>query len=232
MRLQMLLFALLIFFVCSAQHLEKNSICISTPVIWTHAEALFFSLGNPRYSGGTTTNYGINLQYSRSIYKNFSGQIGVGYFNQSFNIERPVRYEDATSTNRLYYTQSYSYDNLHLIVGINYAKNIVNTSYIANAGISYNYLHSYRQKYVIYKTTGTQQINHKSMPLGDIINLNFGLERYIGKEFSIKISGIFSLYTKWRNDETFFKSQYSDDSQQAAINKYSIGTAFSVNYNF
>lgn len=231
MKLQMLLLALAGFFFCQAQKPKQNSISVSVPVIWAKTETLYFTLGNPRYSGSTTTNSGVNVNYSRKLYKAFYGMLGVGYFNQSFNIVRPVDYDDG-STNLLYHTESYSYKNIWMSLGVKYHKSFINESNVAKAGISYNYLHSYEQKYVISQANGVQQVNQLSLPLCDMFNLDLGLERYFGKIFSIELDGMFSLYTKWRNDKMFFKCEYSNDSQRAANNKSSIGLNFSTRFHF
>lgn len=210
---------------------REQKIGISVPVIWTQAEGLYFSLGNPRYSSGTTTNYGINLQYQRTVYKNFSGCIGFGYFHQGFNIKRPFKYADPDSTKLLYHTSSYSYENLHLLVGLTYKKRL-DKNYKANAGINYSHLLSYRQKYVVSEIYGATQVNDNHLPLCDMIGFQLGVERYLGKRFSVEMNCMVSLYTKWRNDNIFYWFSYSDESQLTATSSFSAGTTLSINYHF
>jgi hypothetical protein len=61
------------------------------------------------------------------------------------------------------------------------------------------------------------------MTPGNFITLNVGAEKEITKKLSTGLSFILPLSTKWNDDGTFFKYDYSDDTQQIARNRFSIG---------
>lgn len=208
---------------------KVNTVGISIPVIWNNSEATYYALGNRKEPSGKGTSYGININHSRTLYKNLYGIVGIGYFKQSFNIKRPFSF--ASPTEPLFRTEFYYYNNLHWFIGLGYRK-IINEKFILNSKINYNYFHSFRQKYIVNKEFKTWQVNKKSISLGQMINLNLGLEENINNKFSIGVDAIFPLFAKWNNDEIFFKYDYSNDTQQIARNKFSIGIAISCYYHF
>lgn len=222
--------ALLLSISIHAQKPRENSIGVSGLGMRSSSEALYFSLGSPKRPNSKTTNYGVNVNYSRRIYKEFYGMLGVGYFKQSFSIVRPFRYTEPIEVLR--HTKSYSYRNLYLLAGIKYKRTIINENYKVQGGINYSYLHSYQQNYRVNGSNNLQQTNNVSLPLCDIISLDIGIERKFGKRFSIELDGMLPFYVKWRMDDMFFRYDYSEDSQRAAINNFSIGSMFSVLYHF
>ena len=209
-----------------------NAIGISIPVIWNNSEATYYSLGNRKEPKGKGTSYGVNINYSRSIYKNLFGIVGIGYFNQSFGIVRPFNFTAPDGTKPGVYTKTYAYNNIHFFIGLGYKMNVSKNLSIKGAAL-YNLYNSYRQKYAPSNFfVGINQINHKSLSIGNIINLNLGVEKQVTKKISIGIDLLLPLSTRWNNDEIFFKLGYSNDEQQIARNKFSIGTMVSCRYHF
>ncbi len=154
---------------------KSNSIGISIPIIWNNSEATFYSLGNRKEPTGKGMSYGININYSRTVYKNLFGVLGIGYFRQVFGIERPFNYITPDGTKPMVYTKAYIYNTVHLIAGIGYQKKL--NGVLSVKGIaSYNWYNSYRQKYSPGNVfVGNSQINHKSIALGNMINLSMGI---------------------------------------------------------
>lgn len=207
---------------------KLSTVGISIPLIWNNSEAIFYRLGSPMYPSGKAISYGININYSRTIYKNLYGIIGVGYFKQKFGIIRPFNYD---SPDRFgFATDSYSYYNAHLFGGLGYKLTAGKTVAIIG-NITYNQLYSFRQKY-INRSPVPSQINHKSISIGRMINMSVGIEKNISRKISIGLDATIPLSTHWNNDEMFYKNEYSNDTQQIGRNKFSIGTIISCNYHF
>ncbi len=213
------------------QNEKLSAVGISIPIIWNNSEGTYYSLGNRREPNGKGTSYGINLNYSRTIYKNIFGTVGVGYFNQVFGIKRPFDFTSPNGTQPLVQTESYLYNNLHLIVGIGYQMKL-NKTLLINGVVTYNIYNSYRQKYNQGYIPNYSQINHKSLAIGNIVNLNIGLEKQLSKKLSVGIDLLLPISTHWNNDEIFYKYDYSNDTQQIGRNRFSIGTIISCKYHF
>ncbi|MBX9785139.1 MAG: hypothetical protein K2X48_17770 [Chitinophagaceae bacterium] len=227
-----LLISIICITVRAQSKFEKTSkLGISIPAIWNNSEATYYTLGKRNTPNGKSISYGVNLNYSKTIYNGLFAKIGVGYFKQSFGIRRPFEYTSPVSL--LYSTQFYKYDNIIVLIGIGYSKRISSIS-IFSFNLNYNNMRSFRQKYTVYKDSdyNTFQVNTKSLNIGQIINTGFGIERNINNKFSIEAELILPIYTKWNNDEIFFKYDYSNDTQQIARNKFSLGAAITVYYHF
>ena len=206
----------------------KSSIGVTIPVIWNNSEATYYQLGSPKYRSGKATSYGLNIDYSHSLYNGIYGKLGVGYFKQSFGIIRPFRYE--SPLNLLYSTDSYHYDNVQLFCGIGY-KLSISKWILLNGNVTYNQYYSYRQKYINHSPVASQ-VNHKSISLGRMVNLEFGEESRISKKISIVTNIVYPVCIHWNNDEIFINNHYSSNEQQIARNKFSAGVVVSCNYNF
>lgn len=204
-----------------------NNIGISIPIIWNNSEATFYRLGSPKYPRGKAISYGININHSRSIYRKLYGIIGAGYFKQAFGIKRPFRY--ASPNDLGYATDSYKYHNAHLYGGLGWKLSVAK-AFAINGNITYNQLYSFRQKYV--NSPVPSQINNESISIGRMINLSAGMEKKINGRISIGLDATIPLSTHWNDDDIFIKYGYSDDTQQIARNKFSIGTIISCNYHF
>lgn len=208
-----------------------NQIGISTPFIWSHSEASFYSLGALKHPSGKDMNYGIALNYSRSIYNRFFGIIGIGYFNQRFSIQRPFNYVTPDNTKPLIATKYYAYYNIYWMAGVGY-KQILTKDLAVKGVISYNNYNSYRQRYAQEYYPGINEVYKKNIPIGYMINLNAGIEKNITKRISVGTGIVLPLQIHWNNDNIFINNFYSPSEQQIASNIFSIGIAFSCNYRF
>lgn len=206
-----------------------KSLGISIPVIWNNSEATFYRLGSPMYPSGKATSYGININYSRTIFKNIYGIIGIGYFKQKFGIIRPFTYDSPIQFG--WVTDSYRYDNIHLSGGLGYNLQI-NKVFSIKGSIVYNQFYSFRQKYINHSSIQDPQVKNKFFSTGRAININVGLERSITNKISFSIYASFPFFIHWNKDEIFNDSGYSNDEQQIARNKFSLGTILSCNYHF
>lgn len=208
----------------------RSAIGISIPVILNNSEATYYNLGSPRYPNGRSVSNGVNINYSHTLNNNLYGKIGIGYFNQFFKIVRPFNYYDNPGQ-LLYSTQSYNYNNVQLFAGFGYIKEI-NRNEILNGYISYSYFNSFNQKYLVKESNKVWQVNKKSLPLGEMINFEIGIQRSISKTISLGANLVIPLYTHWNKDKIFINSFYSNDEQQIARTRFSIGAALSCYYNF
>lgn len=225
----MILFALISCFNAISQPIKtKGSIGISIPVIWNNSEATFYRLGSPMFPHGNAISYGVNTNYSRTIYKSIYGIVGFGYFKQTFGIIRPFNYDSPIQFG--WATNSYSYDNVQLYGGVGYKRAVTRTISINVAAI-YSQYYSFRQKY-INGSPVSNQVNYKSITIGEVVSLDIGAEIKISKRISVAVDLIIPVYTHWNKDEIFTNSYYSNDEQQIARNKFSAGAAFSCYYNF
>jgi len=206
----------------------KSAIGISIPVIWNNSEATYYQLGSPKYPGGKATSYGLNIDYSHSLYNGIYGKLGVGYFKQSFGIIRPFYYDSPIQFG--WATDSYDYDNIQLYGGIGYKRSLSKLILI-NGDITYRQYYSFRQKYINHSPKPSQ-VNQKFISLGRMISFSLGGEMKISKRISIGVSSIFPVFIHWDKDEIFANNHYSSDEQQIARNKFSAGIVVSCNYNF
>jgi hypothetical protein len=214
----------------SKKNRKVNAIGISIPIIWNNSEATFYRLGRPYYPSGKAKSSGLKISYCKSLYKRIYAKIGAGYFNQYFNIIRPFNYDSPFQL--LFSTESYSYNCLQLFTGLGYQKKL-GLKNLIKCELGYNYFSSFKQKYFNTPTAiSSNQINHKSIPLGRMITLNIGIEKKIFRHFYLGADFILPVSTRWKKDEIFINSYYSNDEEQIARNKFSAGIAFSCNYHF
>lgn len=125
MKKQILLAALSILYIQGYSQTEKkrlNTIGISLPVIWNNSEAVYYILGNLKTPNGKSKSNGLNINYSRVVYKNFFLTTGVGLFRQRFNIARPFTFD--TPIQFGFFTQKYCYDNIKISGGIGYKQTL------------------------------------------------------------------------------------------------------------
>lgn len=226
------LFLLILPFTNYAQVKDSSynrSIGISIPVIWNNSEATFYRLGSPMYPSGKATSYGININYSRTIFKNAYVIVGAGYFKQKFGIIRPFTYNSPVQFG--WVTDSYNYDNIHLCGGLGYNLEISKVFSIKGS-IIYNQFYSFRQKYINHSPANGPQVNRKNLSIGRAMSINIGFERRISKKISCSINALVPFLIHWNNDEIFSSLGYSNDEQQIARTKSSFGTMISCNYHF
>ncbi|PVD51606.1 hypothetical protein DC498_14395 [Terrimonas sp.] len=206
-----------------------RSIGISIPAIWNNSQGTYYQLGNPKHPKGSAISYGVNINYSQSFYKSVYWKLGIGYFQQNFKIRRPFNYND--NPGQLgYATQSYIYNNIHLFAVAGYKK-AVNNNLILNGCVSYNFLNSFRQKYIVNNDNKVWQINRRSMPVGNLIICDLGIERSISPKISFGTNLIIPVYSHWYKDEIFIGNNYEQNEQRIAQNIFSAGLSFSCQYN-
>lgn len=207
----------------------RNRVCLSVPVIRNHSEATFYRLGNPERPSGKAMSYGINLNYSRQFDKNIYAIVGMGYFRQKFQIIRPLNYQDPRGYQILYGTRWYHYDNMHLFSGLGYRKALGRDIWLKGEA-TYNLLRSFRQKY--FNSEALILVYRESLPIGQFVSLSTGAGHSIGKNLSIGLDLVFPVLHHWNNDDMFIESAWSDDVQQIARNKFSIGSTLNFYYRF
>ncbi len=208
---------------------KVNSIGVSIPLILNNSEATFYRLGYPIYPTGKAISYGININYSRTIYKKIYGVVGVGYFKQAFKIIRPFNYDSPFALG--YSTESYNYSNIQLYGGLGYRKEL-NKKISLKSIVTFNWFSSFRQKYVVNKNSKAWQLNHKSTPIGNMVNLTIGAEKKVSPKISIGLDVLLPISTRWNSDTMFYNLGYSNDEPQIARNKFSLGTIISCNYHY
>lgn len=221
----------LILNVSAISQSKKESIGVSIPVIWNNSEAIYYSLGSPDHLSGNAISYGFNINYTRVIYKSLFMVGGIGYFKQKFGIKRPFNYVTPDSTKPIVYTEYYWYRNIYWLLGIGYQKMLSkNLSFMGT--ISYNNYHSYEQRYAQKYFPGVNEIYKKRISIGEMVNLDLGINQYISNKVSVGGNIILPVFTHWNKDEIFFNNYYSNDEQQIAHNKFSLGIAISCSYHF
>lgn len=201
----------------------QNSISISTPFIFNVVE-ITDNFGPHQQIGGNAFGYGVNFKCNfrpniLRLNKNLSFKVGVGYFRQQFNLERPFHFDSPIQI--LYYTDNYSYDNLQWILGLAYKNPLKQKNYL-NIELLYNGLNSFRQKYNTSSGGSAQesQIESDRYNYGCIITISTGLQKDIGddKRYSVGLNLIMPIYTKWRKDSIF-----DDDPTEYCHPKFSLG---------
>lgn len=214
---------------------KVNAIGVSVPIIWNNSNGIFYSLGNRIEPSGKALSYGISVNYYRTIYKNWFASVGVGYFNQSFNISRKFDFDGDPATNLLYNTKKYNYHCALFTMGLGYHF-IANDKFKLSANAAYNLLNSFEQQYTPTSYSGAElkktQTNNNNFNIGSMVNVSVGFDYAVSKRISIGADVVFPIITKWNNDEIFFGSLWSYDSQQIAENKFSIGTVLNCKYHF
>lgn len=238
MKITILIFLFVLSFnSCFSQLIEerKNTIGVSLPLIVNNSKGVFYSLGNRREPTGKAISYGLNITYTRKIYKNWFTSIGAGYFKQSFNITRPFNFGGDTLTNLLYSTKTYSYHCLTLFAGLGYG-NWVSDNLKLNGIASIMWFSSFKQNYTPTGYSGFEhekkQTNKMNMQIGYMLYVSPGVEYFVSKRVSIGADIAVPVITKWNNDKIFIESPWGNDSQKIAENRFSIGTTLSCKYIF
>ena len=214
-----------------SQNKKSNSVALSIPILYNQSDAVFYSLGRRKTTSGDAFSYGINVNYSKFIYKNFFATVGGGYFKQVFGIRRPFNYIPPDGSKPLISTTFYSYRNVHSFVGLGH-KIKLNNKYCLNNVLSYNLYHTYNQNYKQNYFPNHNPTFKQRFNLGSIVMLSTGIEKKIAKNVCIGLDVLVPIKTQWSYDNKFNGSGYSIDEVQIAKNKFSVGTNFSFKYNF
>ena len=215
---RLLLFTILTNFpaFCISQNIHVNEIAISPALIWNKTTIYdIYSGARAKNKTGTALSRGINLNYSKTIYKNFYAKIGIGYFNQKFGVHRGFDFEETVTGTRLFYsTQYYSYHTLNYLAGMGYSillsKNkskILPKNSAFRLLALYNIYNTYKQE---FKHDGNfsggninPQIRKENYSLGNSIILQAGINRPLHKNFSTGLDILLPVYSKWRKDFIF-----------------------------
>jgi len=218
----------------------QSSITLSTPVIYSRVEVAnnwspSTAINRKNQFDGTALGYGVNLNYSfRPTFiikdKHILVNVGVGYFQQRFDIKRPFDYN--SFINIIYYTDYYVYHCLNLSVGLSYNFPL-GKNYFLTCNVSYFQQNSFRQDYTPTYSSynrgfdGFTQTNKNQIDFGKMLNLSIGINKDLGNRFSIGLSALIPVYIRWRND-TIFK----DDPSTYYSPKFSLGSSISIAYHF
>lgn len=224
-------------YIASLTAYGQNGLTLSVPIIYSNVEVKDnwtppTAINYKEYLSGASLGYGLNLNYSfRPTFiikdKRFSLNVGVGYFQQSFDISRPFDYN--TQVFPIYYTDYYAYHNWQWIAGLTYNYPFKKFTLIAN--VSYTELKSFRQEYTptgrLPSTYGFfTQTNLQQIDFGKMVNLTIGVSRNLGDRFSASLNILIPAFVRWRNDKIF-----KDDPSTFNSPKFSLGTSISATYN-
>jgi hypothetical protein len=214
----------------------QSSLSVSFPMIWSDVKVKDnwtppTAPNYKEYREGSAFGYGINLSYSIQpgfIIKNkqFSINIGAGYFKQRFDVVRPFNYNSPLYL--IFYTDHYSYHSLMGALGLKYHR-AIGKKYLLSGSLTYTILQSFRQEYTPYHNSGgtkfPDQIDKSSIDFGKMCSISVGLDKQLGDRFSAGIQLLFPFYTRWRNDEIF-----DDDPLTFSRPDFSLGSVITIAY--
>jgi hypothetical protein len=227
----------------AGQNRNFQEISISQLFIWNKTTVYdIYSGARAGNKTGKAWSNGVNLNYSRTLHKNFYAKIGIGYFKQKFGIHRGFDFEQpVASTNLFYTTKYYTYHSLNYFGGIGYNKLFSkNHGKILpkNSGLRflaiYSFYSTYKQEFK-HDFDGNlfgnpnPQIRKDSYSHGNSIVLQAGINRPIIKNFAIGLDLLFPIYNKWRKDRIFRENM--NEFHDSDLSNFSIGTSFNLIYN-
>ena len=209
----------------------QSSLSVSIPTIWSNVSVKDnwtppTAPNFKEYLSGSAFGYGVNLNYSFQPKflvkdKHLQLNIGVGYFNQKFDVRRPFDY--ASMIYIIYRTNYYSYYSWQWIGGLSYSYSL--KKYTLTANMSYSGLNSFQQEYT--PTSGDRVlINKYNIDFSRLLSFSFGMRRFIGNKISIGVS-VLLPYTSYRNDKIF-----RDDPSTFYHPKFSLGSSLNISYHF
>jgi hypothetical protein len=236
--MKFLLTTLLTIFCCATSFGQaKKNIEISLLGRYDRHGKYVSNFGGRSYNDTTRiygTSYGVNVIYRHRIAKSYTVSLGVGYYqlrvdkikgNMPFNLSgtrtgRNINYDDG-STNLLYSTEQYHYNNLAITIGLDKIF-ISRKSLKFDIGAEVVGYTSISQKYRLmsgpqsYKTT-----NGKPLEFG--ANLQAGIIKEF-KKIYIQPSLIIPVYQNLKGDRVF------DEDADLNISKWftGIGVCFKI----
>lgn len=228
------------FYHSFCQSLRVNEILVSQTMIYNKTTVYdIFSGARSRNETGTAVSNGVNLNYSKTIYKNVYAKIGFGYFKQKFGIHRGFDYEEPVTGTRLFYTTKYySYHTLNYFGGIGYNKILSKSKskiLPKNSGFRflavYNFFDTYKQEFK-HDFGGNlfgnpnPQIRKDNYSFGSSIGLQAGINRPVYKNFGIGLDILLPVYNKWQKDKIF-----KENMSEFHGSDFSIGTSVNLIYN-
>jgi hypothetical protein len=209
----------------------NEQIGLSIPIIWNNTEIFnVYSGARAKYISGSSVSYGININYSRNIFKSIFLIGGIGYYSQNFGIQRPFDFNGDTVTNLLYYTKRYTYSNINWLTGVGY-RYMLNKKYTLAGSAVFNGFYTLQQKYspdaTCYSCIKKYQVEKRSYIFGQSFNLNIGASRLLNQKLSIGADLVLPVYTRWRKDKIF-----RENENEFYNSKFNIGTSLLIKYNF
>lgn len=221
------------------QSLPVNEISLSQTWIYNKTTVYdIYSGARARNETGTAISNGVNLNFSRTVYKNFYAKIGIGYFKQKFGIHRGFDFKETVISTRLFYnTKYYFYHTLNYFGGIGYSTSLLKDHgkiLPKSSGFRflavYNIFDTYKQEFK-HDFTGNflgnpnPQIRKDNYSLGSSIVLQAGVNRPLHKNFGIGLDVLVPVYNRWRKDKIF-----KEDMEEFHGSDLSIGTSVSLIY--
>ena len=129
----------------------QSGFTLSIPVIYSKIEVANnwsppTAINRKNQFDGTSLGYGVNVNYSfhpSFIIKNqyILLNIGVGYFKQQFDIERPFDY--VSPLQPIFYTDYYSYHCWQMLVGLSYKYTITPNYFLTEIHVYVRYIYIY-----------------------------------------------------------------------------------------
>lgn len=224
---------------CAAQQkqapaiaIPKNSIGLSYLTIWNTAATPFkVAYLVPKKDTASTTNHGIQLVYSRRIYKGFFVKAGAGYYKQTFKLGRNFSWESPYAL--LTYTRPYEYNSVLFTGGLGY-QHIVLKVLLIGTSINYSKNVSLKQKY-FYESFDylPPVITSKILSVGHYSDVRLSLGYVITKYMEVGIEAVQPFSITWNHDMEFGKSSRGpSEYTKIADNVSSFGVVFMLKYNF
>lgn len=213
---------------------------ISPVLVWNKTTVFdIYSGARAANKTGNAVSTGININYSRTIYKNLFVKIGAGYLKQKFGIKRGFDFEETRFVTRLFYTTKYyAYDCLNYFGGIGYNKSFskINSKILPNNSeirliAIYNFFNTYKQEFKHDFNNDlfgnlNPQIRIENYYLGNSLVLEAGIYRPIGKQFKVGLDILFPVYNKWRKDKIF-----KEDMNEFYGSGFSMGSSINFIYH-
>lgn len=220
-----------------AQTNKFQEISVSQLFIWNKTTVFdIYSGARAGNKTGKAWSNGTNVNYSFGLRKNVFASIGIGYFNQRFDIHRGFNfYEPNVVTSLFYTTKNYAYKSINYFGGIGYQLKIkkgkvlpVNSE--ARVSIIGSFYNTFQQEFdnggYHDPYYGNPEIRKRSYKYGSSIQLRGGIVRSVYKRFKIGIDLILPIYSRLRKDEIFKENT----TEYHGIN-FSIGTSINLIYN-
>lgn len=178
---------------------QPSKLSISIPTLFNTTEIKNL-IGPQRTIQDNGIGFGVNITYSKTIFKSFFLSGGIGYFAQRFNIHRPFDYNDLL-TNLLYTTNFYKYNCIQLSIGGGYEYKVSDHFYLRGA-ISYNPLYTTSQKYKP-ETSAPAQVNREHYFFGNLLLGEVGGYIDFNTNYSLGLNTLLPLVSRWKKDKIF-----------------------------
>lgn len=224
------------FYHSFCQSLPVNEISLSQTWIYNKTTIYdIYSGARARNKTGTAISNGVNLNYSRTIYKNFYAKIGFGYFKQKFGIHRGFDFKES-GTALFYTTKYYAYHTFNYFGGIGYSKSLSKDHgkiLPKSSGFRflavYNFFNTYKQEFKhTYNSVGgsiNPKIRKDNYSFGRSLTLQAGVNRPLYKDLRIGLDILFPAYNRWRKDKIF-----KENMNEFHGSDFSIGTSVNLIY--